>query len=626
MKKIQKIGGCLFAFMFLSGSSLSAVPKENVEVCAEVVNEELKKINAEDCLSIEDWRSISERKIYDNFSLQECEALLNEELETNKVDVVFEMTELIEDYQNILLNTDVDAEREKLRVLITTTQRLFSDYLRYQEMRSAGIVELNDDLGIETLKAEILTVLNSLGYKLSAELITVFFDNKNPDYIYSQPIYGTRVISSNVTKEIAESNNISGDRTFEKTGGRNEMDLYYSIHNFSYTKSSASNKIIHIDDKYDFGKYNEDTNQWEYEEYGLFNTFINILVDLENTGDLIPYDLRIEIDMREPLGIDIVGETGAIGGAGTWEVDITNNGDEAIELIYNEKMCFEDNARIWSSLTDIVIPSTKIPAGGTKRVTIQKNAAATHMAFSYIKGSTRYVTFADEIGLNKSISTELTTNYVYKYGQVEIRGKHGTIWMLRIFNNFGYTRTVEYNAKMCFESDAKNWENLNDVKRFSLAAGTYRDISIEENYFADYIALRFLGGQIGMQIYAKDLDPKGTMSLVRGNFVIYTYLTISNAGKSGSSWKINIKNPFSESITVYYNAKMCFDDDAKKWTGLNDVKSVTIGANQTKQVNISENFFATAVAFSYINSGERLITYANSLTTSGGIKVMNSVV
>lgn len=71
---------------------------------------------------------------------------------------------------------------------------------------------------------------------------------------------------------------------------------------------------------------------------------------------------------------------------------------------------------------------------------------------------------------------------------------------------------------------------------------------------------------------------------------------------------------------------LLFDDDAKKWTGLNDVKSVTIGANQTKQVSISENFFATTVAFSYINSGERLITYVNSLTTSGGIKVMNSVV
>lgn len=580
-------------------------------------------------------------------SLSTYDVMVMEDIEENIstgsewFDTVSALRQQIVEYQTMRKQTKDEETKDKLDNLIASTQRLV-DCCVEQSLDAAneGIVsyaDVGETIGYETIIATAIGLFSSMGCKLSAELLTLAADNRYSELIYS-PIYGGRAISSPLLQKImADESATSGIFTFPfAASNRNELDLSLSIHGVEYLKSGSPSKIISLSDRYDF-------EEWQLKDFwGNFETdldttlenlkefFIglpnNFFAEIQEKGFVVPYDVLITIDMREPLGIDIVGETGAIGGAGTWEVDITNNGDEAIELIYNEKMCFEDNARIWSSLTDIVIPSTKIPGGGTKRVTIQKNAAATHMAFSYIKGSTRYVTFADEIGLNKSISTELTTNYVYKYGQVEIRGKHGTTWMLRIFNNFGYTRTVEYNAKMCFESDAKNWENLNDVKRFSLAAGTYRDISIEENYFADYIALRFLGGQIGMQIYAKDLDPKGTMSLVRGNFVIYTYLTISNAGKSGSSWKINIKNPFSESITVYYNARMCFDDDAKKWTGLNDVKSVTIGANQTKQVNISENFFATTVAFSYINSGERLITYANSLTTSGGIKVMNSVV
>lgn len=580
-------------------------------------------------------------------SLSTYDVMVMEDIEENIstgsewFDTVSALRQQIVEYQTMRKQTKDEETKDKLDNLIASTQRLV-DCCVEQSLDAAneGIVsyaDVGETIGYETTIATAIGLFSSMGYKLSAELLTLAADNRYSELIYS-PIYGGRAISSPLLQKImADESATSGILTFPfAASNRNELDLSLSIHGVEYLKSGSPSKIISLSDRYDFEEW-QLKDFWENFETDLDTTLENLkeffiglpnnfFAEIQEKGFVVPYDVLITIDMREPLGIDIVGETGVIGGAGTWEVDITNNGDEAIELIYNEKMCFEDNARIWSSLTDIVIPSTKISAGGTKRVTIQKNAAATHMAFSYIKGSTRYVTFADEIGLNKSISTELTTNYVYKYGQVEIRGKHGTTWMLRIFNNFGYTRTVEYNAKMCFESDAKNWENLNDVKRFSLATGTYRDISIEENYFADYIALRFLGGQIGMQIYAKDLDPKGTMSLVRGNFVIYTYLTISNAGKSGSSWKINIKNPFSESITVYYNAKMCFDDDAKKWTGLNDVKSVTIGANQTKQVSISENFFATTVAFSYINSGERLITYANSLTTSGGIKVMNSVV
>ena len=69
----------------------------------------------------------------------------------------------------------------------------------------------------------------------------------------------------------------------------------------------------------------------------------------------------------------------------------------------------------------------------------------------------------------------------------------------------------------------------------------------------------------------------------------------------------------SLSLTCY-NTKMCFEDDAKNWTGLNDPGEVeTISAYGSKSVDVSENWFATCVAFSFQRNGKRYITYAYDL-------------
>ena len=104
-------------------------------------------------------------------------------------------------------------------------------------------------------------------------------------------------------------------------------------------------------------------------------------------------------------------------------------------------------------------------------------------------------------------------------------------------------------------------------------------------------------------------------SFVAGD-VLPEYVTLFVNSKTGSTWNIRIYNPNSTSITVYYNSKMCFFDDAKNWTGLNDVKEITIDANSDAYVNITENWFATSIAASIMHGSKRLVTYADGLNSS----------
>ncbi len=95
--------------------------------------------------------------------------------------------------------------------------------------------------------------------------------------------------------------------------------------------------------------------------------------------------------------------------------------------------------------------------------------------------------------------------------------------------------------------------------------------------------------------------------------VFHDYLHLSIVSKQNSTWKIKITNNSSHKRTVSYNEKMCFDDDAKNWTKLKNIKTTTINAYSSETVSISENWFATTIAVSFETNEERLITYANNL-------------
>ena len=177
---------------------------------------------------------------------------------------------------------------------------------------------------------------------------------------------------------------------------------------------------------------------------------------------------------------------------------------------------------------------------------------------------------------------------------------------------------------MCFGDDGKNWIGLKDLKRTYLSAGASTIIRIGENAAATHIAISFKKDAKRYIICANELNANCTMNV--GNTIdSRAYLRISNLGKSGGKWKIQIMNMAEMEVEVSYNKKMCFLNDAKKWSGLKDIGYKKISPLGTAVVEISTNWFATCVAMSFVHNGERIITYANGLLSDGSIHVMHSL-
>ncbi len=85
-------------------------------------------------------------------------------------------------------------------------------------------------------------------------------------------------------------------------------------------------------------------------------------------------------------------------------------------------------------------------------------------------------------------------------------------------------------------------------------------------------------------------------------------------------------NPLDEDLPIEYNSKMCYLNDAKNWSGLSDVHTITIPQGQSKTIFIKENWFATSIAISYKNNDRRIITYADGLKKDGSINVYNNYI
>ena len=104
-------------------------------------------------------------------------------------------------------------------------------------------------------------------------------------------------------------------------------------------------------------------------------------------------------------------------------------------------------------------------------------------------------------------------------------------------------------------------------------------------------------------------------SSYHGNYT-YEYLSFEILGKSGTTWSIKICNNSSHYREVFYNSKMCFDNDAQNWQNLNNIVTIYVVPYQYSIVTIKENWFATTICCSYIYNGNRAITYANNLNSS----------
>ena len=71
---------------------------------------------------------------------------------------------------------------------------------------------------------------------------------------------------------------------------------------------------------------------------------------------------------------------------------------------------------------------------------------------------------------------------------------------------------------------------------------------------------------------------------------------------------------------------MCTLDDAMNWKKLVDASYAILNPDSECHLNISENWFPSYIAVSYIESSTRKITYANQLKEQGSINMTRNYV
>ena len=85
-----------------------------------------------------------------------------------------------------------------------------------------------------------------------------------------------------------------------------------------------------------------------------------------------------------------------------WKIRVKNPTNANIKIFYNPKMCFEGDAKNWKGLPSNV-PSVTISSYSYVDIQISENWFATHISISYLANNMRYVTYATELNVNKSI-------------------------------------------------------------------------------------------------------------------------------------------------------------------------------------------------------------------------------
>ena len=527
--------------------------------------------------------------------------------------VVEQLNNQIERFNSELNETLDDKKKENLQSLISKTQYLLEKYYENKTINeneySLFYVPVNpDDIEVVrlcSLIAEAIAAFNTLGYLLSAELLTYAFNNNNENNVYT-PLYINRVYSSNKMYNILSGTKEKDIEIFEYNGCRNEKDLYFAIKHFEFRKT---NEMIYLTDKYDFDFCKDPQNP--------VDLVVNEVVKAQNKGIIVPFHIEACFNLTEPIKLTPISKSG-----NTWNIEIENMSNYSKRVFYNEKMCFENDARNWEGLTNIKLLELK--PNSKALINVAENGFATHMTISFFKDNERIITFADEINLDSNISVEISKKQKHIYDNVLLIGKDEDNWILEITNNYDYGRSVEYNEKMCFENDAKNWDNLNNKKINYFYVGESLILRIKENGTAQFVAIRIMSETYEERIVLHNLNANGTMSVERIGKNLYKYLQVSISQKNGNKWEIFVTNMINEDIIVEYNEKMCFENDAKNWNNLNDIKSISLRKYGTAIISIQENWFATHIAISYCYNNRRLITYGKNLSTDGSIYILEN--
>lgn len=419
-------------------------------------------------------------------------------------------------------------------------------------------------------------------------------------------------------------------------GGRDHAIVAYGYQNYTYPNSTQSylGYITHFGWK-SGGSENVWVNSaWCYCYYALNITHTHNYYTVGAIGSTgrTEYKCR-ECGHRTDVKPDKVylDISKVVKSDGKWNVTINNISDAEVTALYNGKMCFDTDAQNWTGLTDV--SKITIPSRSSKVVTISGHLSANAIAVSYVKDGVRLITYANE--LTDSGGKRLRYSYItvpkHEHNGMTVRnvGKNVGKWLIELTNNTGATREFEYNAKLCFENDAKTWQGQSDQKTVTLQNGKSITLEIQENGTATSIAISYKKDLDRYIFYAYDLNAEGRLTSF-GNVIYANYyerngIKVAIDKKVDNTWHLLVINRTGMARKLEYNSKMCFEGDAQNWTGLNDVKETrTLQNGESQPITITENYSATSIAISYMETDGiyRKVFYANELDQ--GKRTMNA--
>ena len=477
--------------------------------------------------------------------------------------------------------------------------------LKLIEDYNAGTLDYVDIFDLSVAGAVAFFKAN--GFWLSAELLMHAEELPDETSIY-EPIHGGRILASHLTRELIEKNvTVEGKSiAYEKTGKNSVVDdLFYSIHASSVNYNSLT-KDIKLNDRYDF-------QRGAYED-NFLQLLVNIICDAHELGSINYFYVEINTNYNDLIDMKVVSKEND-----GYTIRVTNNFDTTKTFVYNSKLCFVEDAANWTKLYDL--KEITLAPNETINVKILNNLAADAICISYKNAAVRHITIATDLDCG-TIPLELASINNY----CKIIEKVGYVWKLRFYNDDNYDKLLEYNTKMCFENDAINWANLKDLDSVIIPQHDSVVVEVHENYMATNVAARILDSSTEVRLSIDRLTSGGGLRVKASKYDRYTYLPLENVGHNGG-WQIKVTNITNAPIDIEYNTKMCFENDAKNWSGLKDISYIRLYPGQSQVVTVKTNWAATTVAFSYIDyNGNRIISYGNKLSKSGNISVKNSYI
>ena len=171
-----------------------------------------------------------------------------------------------------------------------------------------------------------------------------------------------------------------------------------------------------------------------------------------------------------------------------WLIKLENHTPYYELVEYNTKMCNYSDAQNWTNLFDLT--EIYISPQSFNYIYITENGTSTSIAVTISGTIYHYSYYANQLNTNGTMSLGI----ISRNSRIRIQnmGKSGNKWNIKIKNPSNTTRTVYYNSKMCFQGDAQNWTNLNNVVSVQIAAYSSTTVQISENWFAGYIAVSYI--------------------------------------------------------------------------------------------------------------------------------------